>query len=344
MKIYSSSRTKAARELVHGERVLDLQFSHSRILLATYGQLTTKLWDVATGIIHHEVLNPRGRNPIALTFTANDIKLRSFCTDFIVREVELKGLSQSWETIRLANDRESITYNPSCAAFDKSGDLLAIGYRRGPMEVYKLDSPLHRAQYGFEGRSSIDLKRLAWGPKSDLIVGLHQSGTLSVWNKSSPNSVHTRQDNVSTMHCSLVDDLLVTGGKNGGLQLWRASDLEGICWINYSGTIGGLSIEPSGGKIYGIRGSDCIIWELASIKIATNIEGMETHQLRPLLSRLLNDPQSKPVRVSALAVCTDSSAHSVGFTDGSLKIFPHKGFKSISDSPSNMKIEHMLWS
>lgn len=343
VKIYRSLRTKAARELIHGERVLDLQFSHSGTLLATYGQLTTKLWDVATGIIHHEVPNPRGRNPIALTFTANDIKLRSFCTDFIVREVELKVIPQSWEPIRLSNDRESVN-NPSCAAFDKSGDLLAIGYRRGPMEVYELDSPPRRAQYGFEGRSSIDLKRLSWGPKSDLIVGLQQNGSLSVWSKSSPNSVHTRQDNVSTMHCSLADDLLVTGGKNGGLKLWRASDLEGICRINDSGTLGGLSIEPSGGKIYGIRGSDCIIWEPASIKIATNIEGMDTHQLRPLSSRLLNDSQSKPVRVSVLAVCTDSSAHSVGFTDGSLEIYPHKGSKTISDSPSNMKIEHMLWS
>lgn len=111
-------------KVVHGQRVLNLQFSHSRILLATYRQLTTKLWDVTTGIIHHEVPNPCGRNPIALTFTANDIKLQSFCTDFIAREVELKGLSQSWEMICLLYDHESVSYNPSCAAFDKIGDLL----------------------------------------------------------------------------------------------------------------------------------------------------------------------------------------------------------------------------
>ena len=344
VKIYCSTRPKAARELVHGERVLDLQFSHSGSLLATYGHLTTKLWHLETGTIQHEVPNPRGRNPIALAFTTNDTKLRAFCTDFIVREMELTGLPQSWETIRLLNDHESIIYNPSCAAFDKSGDLLAVGYRRGPMEVYELDSPPHGSQYELNARSGIDLKQLAWGPKSDLIVGLHRNGALSVWNKSRPNSVHTCYDNVSTMHCSLTDDFLVTGNKNGGLQLWRASDLEGICQIKDSGTLEGLSIEPSCGKIYGIRGSDCIIWEPASIKIATSIEGMESHQLRPLSSRLLNDSRSNPVRVSALAVCTDSSAHSVGFTDGSLKIFPHKGSKAISYSPSNMRIEHMLWS
>lgn len=89
------------------------------------------------------------------------------------------GLFQSWEAIHLSNDQDSIIHNPSCADFDKSGELLAIGYRRGPMEVYELDPPSHRAQYELKASCGIDLKRLAWGPKSDLIVGLHQSGALT---------------------------------------------------------------------------------------------------------------------------------------------------------------------
>lgn len=345
VKIYCSSSKKEVTELLHGEKVFDLQFSHSGILLATYGPLKTKLWDITTGNLRCEVPNPRGRNLLALMFSPDDSKLLSFCTDFILREVELKQSAQSWETVRLPqNNSESGIPSPSCAAFDKTGRLLSIGYVNHPMEVWELDPPRRQAQYDHGGHANVDLGQLSWDQTSKRITGLQRDGTILVWDISNSSSLYARQGNGLSMQCSLADDLLVTRSKNGGLELLRASDLETVRQINDSRTLGGLSIEPSGGRIYGVRGSDCMIWEPTLMKIAANIEGRETYQLQPLSSQIISSSQTKPTRVSALAVCADSTTYCAGFTNGNVKIFPHGGPDTILDSPSNEKIEHLLWS
>lgn len=350
--VYNMSRTRPNFELVHGEPTTALKLSRSGKELVTYGLHTTKLWDVKTSELVSCWPNPLGVQVLAITFTNDNQRVVVFCGDGNLRTKQLGMSSGGWEVSSLELDGRKLRRmrNPSCAAFNADSDLIAIGYHRMPVEVFRL-SPLQLiGEYGEGNNPSTGLKQVCWNSRSDRIIGLQKLGPIFMWLLSSDGSCASQScaESATTMQCSPMDDLLVLADGAGSLKVRCVEDLSLVHQFQGSKNVARISIEPSGRKVYDIRGTDCTVWDLSLFrKLAGHSESRSPLKQVQLASHTRRPGDLGRQNVTALALCPQSSGYCAGYANGRIEIHQSRsnaGFSKSLESPTTFEIQHILWS
>lgn len=345
--IYNSPKMNSNCELIHGERVMALQFSRSGNKLATYGPTTTTLWDLSTKRPSQTFSNTPNTTVLAVAFAQDDCAMLVFSDDYILRKVMLDGSAHNWESIDLGAHREPTNrwINPSCATFDHETKFLAVGFRGDPIEVWNLQSFDCIERLRGSSCPQSDVIKLYWCPQPDKIIVRQGNGCLTILDLLRHESIATCIDKVSTMSCNATSEFLVTGDMAGTIKVRRISDLALLHHARGSeSSIVALSVAPRSGKIYGIQSSKCTIWEPSLLAtMASGKPGQDPPFSLGYLSQGPDLNQDDPF-VTALATCERSSAYCTGYMNGQIRVILSDGTELLLDLPTRVRIEHLLWS
>lgn len=345
--VYRSQKMNSNCEFFHGERVMTVHFSRSGNKLATYGPTRTTLWDISAKRPSQTFSNIPNTTVLAFGFARDDCAIFTFCDDYILRKMVLDGTCHNWKSIDLGAHREPANdwLNPSCAAFDHQQNLLAVGFRDHPVEIWNLQSFVCIAK--LEGLScpQKDIIQLSWCLYPNRIIVRQENGSLTILDFLRHESTATCNDIVSTMSCSATSEILVTGDMAGTIKVRRISDLALLYHARGTkSSIVALSIAPSGGKVYGIQSTKCTIWEPSLL--TTRAYDKQTPDSPLSLEYVLDAPEPNQDYsfVTALATCVRSSSYCAGYVNGQIKVVLHDGTKLALNLPTRVRIEHLLWS
>lgn len=147
--LYDSSVFEEAitSPIKHGERVYRMELNSTGTLLATYGYLTTKIWDISTGDCNISVANIESRpRPLAMLLTNNSTMLLVGTDDRRIRSLNLNQRSPTWQLVAELEEPElegHFLNSSSYMALNKDGRLIAVAYRGHPLSVWEIDGPVH---------------------------------------------------------------------------------------------------------------------------------------------------------------------------------------------------------
>lgn len=345
--VYNSPEMNSSCELIHGERVMTVQFSRSGNKLATYGPTRTTLWDISTKRPSQTCTNTPNTTLLAFVFARDDCALFTFCDDYILRKMGLGGTYPDWESIDLGARREPANHwlNPSCAAFDHQKGLLAVGFRDNPVEIWNIQSFDCIAKLGGSSCPQKDVIQLSWCPHPNRIIVRQENGSLTILDVLRHEPTATSNDDVSVMSCSATSEMIVTGNMAGTIKVRRMSDLALLYHARGTkSSIVALSIAPSSRKIYCIQNTKCTVWEPS---LLTTMAYEKRTQDSPLSLEYLLDipePNQDYFFVTALATCVRSSSYCAGYENGKIRVVLPDGTKLSLDLPTRVRIEHLLWS
>ena len=344
--VYNSPKMNSNFELIHGERVMTVHFSRSGNKLATFGPTKTTLWDLSAKRPSQTFHNTPNTTVLAVVFARDDCAIFTFCDDYILRKIGLDGIYNDWESIDLGARREPTNHwlNPSCAAFNHQKDLLAVGFRDNPVEIWNIRSSVCIAKLGGSSCPQKDVIQLSWCPHPNRIIVRQENGSLTMLDLLRHESTATCNDYVSIMSCSATSEILVTGNMAGTIKVRRMSDLALLYHARGTkSSIVALSIAPSSGKIYGIQSTKCTIWEPS---LLTTMAYEKRTQDSPFSLEYLSDspePNQDYSFVTALATCVRSPSYCAGYANGQIRVVLHDGTKLSLDLPTRVRIEHLLW-
>lgn len=345
--VYNSQKMNSNCELIHGERVMTVHFSRSGNELATYGPTKTTIWNIPTKRPSQTFSNTPNTTVLAIAFAHDDCAIFAFSDDYILRKMVLDGTYHDWESIDLGARREPANHwlNPSCATFDQQKNLLAVGFRGDPIEVWDLQSFVCIARLGGSSCPQKDVIQLSWCSHPNRIIVRQENGSLTILDFLRHEPTATCNDSVSTMSCSATSEILVTGDMTGTIKVRRMSDLTLLYHARSTkSSIVALSIAPSSGKIYGLQSTKCTIWEPSLLAKMTSDKRTQGSPLS--LEYLLDGPEPNQDYsfVTALATCIRSASYCAGYANGQISVVLHDGAKLSLDLPTRVPIEHLLWS
>lgn len=345
--VYNSPKMNSNCELIHGERVITVHFSRSGNELATYGPTKTTIWDIPTKQPSQTFSNTPNTTVLAFAFAHDDCAIFAFSDDNILRKMVLDGTYHDWESIDLGARREPANHwlNPSCATFDHQKNLLAVGFRGDPIEVWNLQTFVCIARLGGPSCPQKDVIQLSWCSHPKRILVRQDNGSLTILDFLRHEPTATCNDSVSTMSCSATSEILVTGDMSGTIKVRRMSDLMLLHHARSTkSSIVAVSIAPSSGKIYGIQSTKCTIWEPSLL--ATMASNKRTQDSPLSLEYLLDGPEPNQDYsfVTALATCIRSASYCAGYANGQIRVVLHDGANLSLDLPTRVPIEHLLWS
>ena len=199
--------TGELRRTMHGHStgvLRGLTFSHNGKMLASYGSdLSVLLWDVASG-------QERRRFPNAQTplFSPDDAFLAAGASN---------GDLVLWDT-RTGETQRTLDEGGHPLFFDTAGQTI-ISKRLGRAIVWDLET-------GDEIRTLVEVPELATvSPDGKWLVGGDPAvGELRLWNLTAgggPKVVNTAGP-VAALACSLDSSIIVTGSRDGVVQIWTA--------------------------------------------------------------------------------------------------------------------------
>jgi WD40 repeat protein len=358
VRIYSTSGGREEKSLHHGDRVLEMKFNNSGSILATYGYETVKIWKVATGEIICSLDRPNYVNVLAMGFQADDRALLTYSNDGIIRIFRFFGPELKWETLRSIFDGDGSLdchnfMSPTCASFNTSSNLLAVGSQSRPISVWNISTQeiigglRHETEEDSASwKTASNFLQIAWHPTSKYVFGINAGGFLSKWDYENRSEIKIPNVNAIKLRCSHTGSFLVTIDDSGMLKVWRPDDLSLIYHRSCSTTVNDLAISPDGSRIYDLRDSDCNIWGPAVLaQLAGPDEGASSDSKDLVSSVNPADVCQEIVEthnpVEVLAVSQEGSIHCAGYPNGTVKFFKKTGEEFLTFSPTPVAISHL---
>ncbi|KAI1121559.1 hypothetical protein F5Y10DRAFT_288297 [Nemania abortiva] len=272
---YRAATFEEQRRITHPERVFKIKFNKLGSLLVSYGYVTTRVWDMATGECIKVVKNPPKRpRPHTLMFSPDSSTVLVGSEDRCVRSFVLDDEGNNEWTTKVQIDEQTLentTLNfPMCSALSPDGNMIAFGYRGHPVTCWELEPPmlvgqcnmiLEAADMTIQDSTWGEVFQLAWHPLSIEVVGVNQVGLLFKWDpyEEEPNmTAHTGAD-----HFTLNRDgsLIATGDAVGTVKILATADFSLLYNLSSQDPISYLSFSTDSRRIYDIRGAYGNVWE-----------------------------------------------------------------------------------
>lgn len=272
--IYNSATFEEQGRIVHPERVFSIQSNKIGNLLVSYGYVTTRVWDIATGDCIKTVKNPVKRpRPQSLLFVETEKMILVGSEDRCIRSFSLDDDSAEYET-RARIDEQSLeerTVNfPTCSALSPDGNMVAFGYRQHPVTVWELEPPWLLGQCNITlDATDMTIRETTWGevfkitwhPFSGEIFGLTQTGLLFKWDPYQEDSTATVQTGGDCLTVSRDGSLVATGDAVGTIKAYSTPDLSLLYQLSSPNSILNLSFSTDSRRLYDVRGAYGNVWE-----------------------------------------------------------------------------------
>ncbi|KFX99301.1 hypothetical protein V490_01847 [Pseudogymnoascus sp. VKM F-3557] len=364
--IYNSATFEEQRRITLPERVFSIQVNKLGVRLVSYGYVTTKVWDIATGNCLKMVKNPPKRpRPQTLLFVERDESVLVGGEERCIRSLSL-GDGDKWDT-KAQIDEESlhdtITNLPTCSALSPDGNMVAFGYRAHPVTVWELKPQsllglcyirLDATDMTTRERTWGEVFHLAWHPFSGEVFGLTLVGLLFKWDPYEEEASGTVQTgaNKFTINCS--GSLVATGDAIGTIQIYTTSDFSLLYQLSSQDPVLSLSFSADSRRLYDIRGAYGNVWEpniLARLADSSEYSDHNSDTLSENLSltKLLLQTEhhfSKIDRIITLSGQSGGPLYSYG-TENGVAVLCEVGHGKVCELErvvNYMSIEQIAWS
>ena len=347
----------------HDENITAMSFSGKEDLFATYGFLTTVLWDVLTGQRLFTIDNPSGTRALTMTFCQLDAALIIGCNDHKMRRLNLSESEKGWQTLEFHDSRDeraihgSYQNSPCCIDFNAEASMVAVGYRGAPMSVWQLEPARMVNQclktggyYQKTGQAWTGVDRVQWHPTASEVLGIYSDGSIFKWHpfRNEHQQIHTT---ASEIYCSPEGTMFVTSNSQGIIKLYEYSSFTLIYQLSCDNPVSALCLSSDCRRIYDLRGSNCNIWEPnALIRLSdSDMSGSDTNSEYDgsTITRGISEALAEQVdMITALALEPDSDMVVIGDEAGLVSRFDPNTKKSVElwKSMSFMTIENLAYS
>lgn len=367
MIIYNSATFEERRRITHAERVFSIQVNKLGDLLVSYGYLTTKVWDMATGDCIKTVKNPAKRpRPQTLLFGEKDKTILLGSEDRCIRSLSLDDESSEWDIKAQINDQsleDTMVNFPICSALSPDGNMVAFGYRGHPVTVWELEPPMLLGQCNMtldatdmtiQENTWGEVFRLIWHPFSGEVFGLTQVGLLFKWNPYEEEPSATVQTGADYLTISRDGSLIATGDAIGTIKIYTAADFSLLYQLSSQDPVLHLSFSTDSRRLYDVRGAYGNVWEPNTlVRLADSSEypdrNSDTLSETESLTKLSVHTEHQFARVDnviALSGQTVTPLYCYGTEDG-VAVLCEVGRGKICDLErltSYMSIEQAAWS
>lgn len=274
--IYNALTFDKQRRLIHHERVFSVQLNQLGSLLMSYGYLTIRVWDVATGNCIRVIKNPPKRpRPQTMIFNENDRHVLVGGEDRIVRSFSLEEGDEQWSIraeIKEERLQDTMLNFPKCSALSPDGAMIAYGYRAYPLTVWELEPLMLVGQCSMELNSTDmtiqdntfgEVFRVAWHPDRDerQVFGLNQVGLLFKWSPYDESPSATVQTAAHNLSVSVDGSLVATGDAIGAIKLYATEDLSLLYQLSSQDPVLSIAFSTDSRRLYDVRGSYGDVWQ-----------------------------------------------------------------------------------
>lgn len=356
--LYDSSifQEVTASPITHGERVYRMELNSAGTLLATYGYLTIKIWEVSTGKCKLSIQNIKSRpRPLAMLFANNSNTLLVGTDDRRIRSLNLNETTPTWQLVAELEEPElegHFLNSSSYMALNKDGRLIAVAYRGHPLSAWEIDGPVH---IGHCWRKREEISRgevieAVWHPHSPELLGLYIEGVVFKWR---PYEGETDElaTGASRLAISKDGNIFATGDVRGIAKVYTTSDFCLMYQLASEDTVLGLAFSPDLRRFYDIRGYYGNAWEPnALIKFAEQ-RGQDIESRSETTSLAANSTASESSSwrvdsITTLAASPMGRLYSCGTEKGIVHLHDTQRGKlaDIYVSKGFLSIEHMSWS
>jgi len=368
--MYDAATFEEQRRITHPERVLSIEANKLGSLIVSYGYLTTRVWEVATGDCVKIVKNPPKRpRPHTIAFVDEDETVIVGGEDRCVRSFALDGTSDEWDVRAQIEEEitEDTTVNfPICSAISPDGTMIAFGYRAHPVTVWEIEPRMLVGQYNMaldatdmtiQDSTWGEVFGLAWHPFDGALFGITQVGILFKWEPLYGDEASVKAPDAGAHRLTVSRDgsLLATGDGTGSLKIFQSSDLTLLYHLSSQDPVLYLSISADSRRIYDIRGAYGNVWEPNTLARLAEKSDYPDHNsdawsdaesLSTLLSIQLEHQSVRVDRVISLAGQSVGPLYCYGTEDG-VAVLCEAGKGKVGEIErlqSFMSIEQLSWS
>lgn len=354
--IYYASTCEERRRIKHGERVLRTQFNLSGTLLVTYGYLTTKVWEVATGRCVASAQNPIDRpRPHTIVFTHDDDKVLVGTDDRKIRSLSFRDPAIAWQLVADIDEQAlegTVVNSPTCMALSPDGNNVALGYRGHPLSVWEVEGPelVGHCLRVFDDSTQSNVAhawgeviQLTWQPYTGEVIGLYLEGVVFCWHPyhDETQELHTGANSIVV---SQDAKCLAAGDPNGIVKLYSLADFNLVYQFASQDPVFDLCFAPDSRRLYDVRGSYANVWEPDALLRLS--ESAETHTRSEERAQTALKTSGKIDCVTALASQPNGRVYCSGTESGLMKLAEtsRTNVLELRKSKSFMSIEHVVWS
>ena len=336
--LWDTQSLEMTRTLRHNENITAISFSGKGDQFATYGFLTTILWDALTGQPLFKVDNPSGTRALTMAFCQLDTALIIGCNDRKIRRLSLSEPGKGWQTLELydSGDEHAVygshQNSPCCLDFNNDASMVAIGYRGAPLSVWQLEPARLINQClkdgGLNSKTSkgwASVDRVQWHPTAGEVLGIYHDGSIFKWHpfRNEHHQIHTV---ASEFHCSPEGTMFVTSDSHGNIKLYDYSSFSLVYQLSCDNPITALCMSPDCQRIYDLRGSNCNIWEpnvLVRLSASDPSSGDTNSEYdSSIVTKGVSEAWVEQVSmITALAPTPNSTTIIVGNEDGLVSLF-----------------------
>ncbi|KAB5522037.1 hypothetical protein GE09DRAFT_1208083 [Coniochaeta sp. 2T2.1] len=368
--IYDASTFEEQRRITHPERVLSIEANKLGSLIVSYGYLTTRVWDMATGDCIKVVKNPPKRpRPHTIAFVDEDETILVGGEDRCIRSFSLDDTSNDWELRSQIEEEitEDTTVNfPICSTINPDGTMIAFGYRAHPVTVWEIEPQMFVGQCNMaldatdmtiQGSTWGEVFGLAWHPFDGALFGITQVGILFKWEPLYGDEASVKAPDAGAHRLTVSRDgsLVATGDGMGSLKIFQSSDLTLLYHLSSQDPVLYLSFSTDSRRIYDIRGAYGNVWEPNTLARLAEKSDYPDHNsdawsdaesLSTMLSIQTEHHSVRVDRVIALAGQSVGPLYCYGTEDGVAVLCESgKGRVGVIERlQSFMSIEHLTWS
>lgn len=363
--IYNSATFEEQRRITHPERVLGIQTNKLSDLLVTYGYLTTRVWDIATGRCLKTVKNPAKRpRPHAIFFTEKNNTVIACGEDRCLRSFPLEDDSAGeWSFVCQIEEQSldgTMVNFPVCSELSPDGNMIAFGYRSHPLTVWELDPPMLLGQCTMpldatdmttECSTFGEVYKLGWHPFSGEIFGLTQVGQLFKWDPYEEEASIKVQACADCLAVSWDGSFVATGDAVGTIKIYATPDFSVLYQLASPDPVFNLSFSTDSRRLYDIRGSYGNVWEPSTLVRLADCpdHSSDSHSETESLAKMPLRAEYHLPRVDSvisLAGQTVGPLYCYG-TEGGVAMLCESGRGKVCELErlaSYMSIEHVAWS
>ncbi|KAK4223270.1 hypothetical protein QBC38DRAFT_517229 [Podospora fimiseda] len=360
--IHDAVTFEEQKRFTHPERVISIEANKLGSLVLSYGYLTTRVWDLATGDCVKIVKNPQKRpRPHTIVFVDEDETILVGHEDMCLRSFSLSS-TNDWELRgKIEEEATGVTMInlPMCSAISPDGTMIAFGYRGHPLTVWEIEPQmlvgqckmtLDAADMTIQTSTWLnEVFGLAWHPFNGELYGFTQVGTLFKWeplyrDEASLKALHAGANRLAV---SGDGSLLVTGDGPGSLKIFKSSDLTLLYHLSSQDPVLYVSFSMDSRRIYDSRGAYGNVWEpniLARLAEKSHERDMESEGA--MLSTQAEHRAFTVDKVIALAGQPVGSLYCYGTEDG-VAVLGEVGKGKVGEIErlsSFMSIEQLAWS
>ena len=356
--LYDSSifEEATASPIKHGERVYRMELNSTGTLLATYGYITTKIWEIFTGKCKVTVENVESRpRPLAMLLTNNSTMLLVGTDDRRIRSLNLTQTPPTWQLVAELEEPElegHFLNSSNHMALNKDGRLIAVAYRGHPLSAWETDGPVHIG-HCWRKREEVargEVIEAVWRPHHLEVLGLYIEGAVFKWR---PYDGDTDEiaTGASRLAISRDGNLFATGDVRGTVKVYTTSDFCLLYQLASEDTVLSLAFSPDLRRFYDVRGYYANAWEPNALMRFAELrgKGIKSESETESLAQTSTASESWTWRIDSITALAGSPIgrlYCCGTEKGTVRLHDTQRGKlaDLHMSKSFLSIEQMSWS